>query len=56
MHWNKIEWVNPRSRDEEKNPLCVFLKICFKNKVKTAHWVGHSQLIFLDTDDLFKSK
>ena len=27
-----------------------------KHNNKTAHWVGHSQLIFLDTDDLFKKK
>ena len=27
-----------------KNPFCV----------SSAHWVGHSQLIYLDTDDLFK--
>ena len=26
----------------------------FKNIVRTAHWVGNSQLISLDTDDLFK--
>ena len=25
-----------------------------KNNGKTAHWVGHSQLRSLDTDDLFK--
>ena len=29
------------------------LKIYFKDNVKTAHWVGHSQLRYLDTDDLF---
>ena len=23
IHWNKLEWVNPRSRDEIKNPFCV---------------------------------
>ena len=23
IHWNKLEWVNPRSRDERKNPCCV---------------------------------
>ena len=26
----------------------------FKDKVKTGHWVGQSQLISLDTYDLFK--
>ena len=30
---------------------------CIKRKynIKTAHWVGHSQLISLDTDDFLKS-
>ena len=23
IHWNKLEWVNPRSRDELKNPFFV---------------------------------
>ena len=27
---------------------------CFKDNVKTAHWVGHSKLRSLDIDDLFK--
>ena len=54
-NWNKPEWVNPRSRDERKNPFFVSSKIdIFKDNVKTAHWVGHSQLRYLDTDDLFK--
>ena len=26
MHRNKVEWVNPRSRDERKNPFCVSSK------------------------------
>ena len=54
MHWNKLEWVNPRSRNERKiHFVCLQIK-CFKDNVKPAHWVGHSQLISLDTDDLFK--
>ena len=23
IDWNKLEWVNPRSCDEQKNPFCV---------------------------------
>ena len=30
--------------------LCL-LEQCLKDNNKTAHWVGHSQLKFLDTDD-----
>ena len=26
IHWNKLEWVNPRSRDEQKNQFCVSSK------------------------------
>ena len=33
--------------------VCLLEKI-FKDNVKTAHWVGHSQLIPLDKYDLFK--
>ena len=40
---------------KEKNPFCVSSKInCFKYNVKPAHWVGHSKLRSLDTDNLFK--
>ena len=47
--------MNPRSRDEQKNPFCVSSKTkSFKVNVKPAHWVGHSQLRSLDTDDFFK--
>ena len=53
IHWNKLEWVSPRIRDERKNPFVCHL-IFLKDNVKTAHWVGHYQLISLDTDDLFK--
>ena len=40
----KIEWVNPRIRDERKNPFGESSKKnCFKDNGKTAHWVGHVQ-------------
>ena len=54
MRWNKLEWVNPRSRNEKKTHFVCLLKKCFKDNVKPEHWVGHSQLRSLDTDDLFK--
>ena len=47
--------MNPKSRDERRNPCCVSsFKTHFKDNVKTAHWVGHSQLRSLDKYDLFK--
>ena len=55
IDWNKLECMNPRSRDEIKNPFCVSSKtICFKDNKKSAHWVGHSKLRSLDLDELFK--
>ena len=27
IHWNKLEWVNPRSQDERKTILCVLKKL-----------------------------
>ena len=54
MHWNKLDWVNPMSRDEIKIHLCVFKKTYFKDNDKTTHWVGHSRLRSLDMDEFFK--
>ena len=40
IHWNKIEWVNPRSDTEGNNLFCVSYKtICLKDNNRTAHWV-----------------
>ena len=40
----------------KKNSICVSSKmIVFKDNVKSVHWVGHSQLISLDTYGFFKS-
>ena len=48
--------MNPRSRDETKIHFVCLLKKCLKGNVKTAHWVGHSQVKSLDTDDFLKKK
>ena len=29
IHWNELEWVNPRIRNEGKNTFCVSSKIRF---------------------------
>ena len=45
INWNKLEWVNPRSRIEGKNPFCVLSKkLCLKDNNKTAHRVGPLKL------------
>ena len=55
IHCNTLEWVNPKSRDEIKNPFCVSSKKkSFKDKNEPAHWVGRSKLRSLDIDELFK--
>ena len=57
MHRNKFEWVNPRSRDERKNQLCVSSKnVYIKDNDKPVHWVGNSKSVFLDIDSFFKRK
>ena len=44
IHWNKLEWVNPRSCSEGRNHFCVSSKkLCLKDNNKTAHWVGHKK-------------
>ena len=45
IHWNKLEWVNPRNFSEGNNPFCVSSTIFYlKDNNKTSHWVGHSKL------------
>ena len=57
IHWNKFEWVNPRNRNERKNPFCVSSNFFFlTDNNKTTHWVGNSKLKPLDKNDLFKRK
>ena len=53
IHWNKLKWVNTRSREERKNLFCVS-SIFFKDNNKPEHWVGHSKLGSLDIDEFFK--
>ena len=57
IHWNIIEWVNPRSHLKQKIHFCVSSKQLFlKNNNKTAHWVGHSKLKALDTKYFLQEK
>ena len=46
-------WIQGVAMNGKIYVVCL-LKKCFKDNVKTEHWVGHSQLRSLDTDDLFK--
>ena len=55
INLNELEWVNLRSRIEQKNPLCVsFKNLCLKDNNKNVHWVGHSKFKLLEIIDCFK--
>ena len=56
IHWDKLEWVNPRIRNEKKPTLCAFQKFYLEDNNKTAHWVGHSRLKPLDKEYLSEEK
>ena len=44
IHWNKLKWVNPRSRIEVKNNFFYSNKLCLKDNNKTSHWVFQYKL------------
>ena len=45
LHWNKLEWVNPRSKIKGKKPYSVTSRQFYITKdLRTDHWVGHSLL------------
>ena len=57
MHWNKLEWIDPKSNPKRVKPYSVsstFLNI--SNNDRTAHFVGHSKWKELDIDDFYKRK
>ena len=42
IYWNKLEWVNRRSRIQKKRLVCVsYKRVCLKDNNKTAHCVCH---------------
>ena len=57
MHWNKLEWVDPKSITKRDKHYSVSSKKFYLNKNdRTAHWVGHSKLKELFINDFFKRK
>ena len=57
LHWNKLEWVNPKISTKGINSIQLLKKTFYLNKNdRTAHWVGHSKLKELYINDLFKIK
>ena len=57
LHWNKLEWVDPKSLMKRDKSYSVSSKNIYldKNDIM-AHWVGHSKLKELDTIELFERK
>ena len=50
IHWNKLQWVNPRNCNKRKNLHCVSSKKFYmKDNNKTADWFGQAKLKPLDT-------
>ena len=57
FHWNKLEWINPRSKIKRKQPYSVSSKQFYINKNdRTSHWVGHSDIKELDNNYFFERK
>ena len=43
IHWNKLEWLNPRIHIEKNQDFVSSKTSCLKDNNKTAHWVRHSK-------------
>ena len=57
LHWNKLEWVDPKSTPKRVKPFSVYSKKLYINKTdRAAHFVGHSKLKELDIGDFYKRK
>ena len=55
LHWNKLEWVDPKSTPKRVKPYLVSSKnLYISNNDRTAHFVGHFKLKELDIDDFIK--
>ena len=57
MHWNKLEWVDPKSTLKRVKPFSVSSKTFYiNNNDRTAHFVGRSKLKELDIYGFYKRK
>ena len=55
LHWNKLEWVDPKSTPKIIKPFYVSSKKLYISKSdRAAHFVGRSKLKELDIDDFYK--
>ena len=57
LHWNTLEWVDPKSTPKRVKPFSVSSKEFYiNNNDRTAHFVGHSKLNPLDILGFLKRK
>ena len=57
LHWNMLEWVNPKSTPKQVKPFSVSSnKFYINNNDRTAHFFGHSELGPLDYADFYERK
>ena len=57
LHWNKLEWVDPKSNPKIVKPYSVSSTFLNISKIdRKSHFVGHSILKELDIDDFYKIK
>ena len=57
IHWNKLEWVVPKSCKVRKTPFCKYPhNFYIEYKTTTNHWVGHSLMKPIDVDELFNRR
>ena len=57
FHWNKLEWVDPKSTPKIVKPFSVSSKKLYISKnYRRAHFVGSSQLKELYINDFYKRK
>ena len=55
LHWNKLEWVDPKSCPKIIKPFSVSSKTFYISKNdRKAHFDGYSRLKELDIKDIFK--
>ena len=57
LHWNMLEWVDPKSTTKRVKKKPVYSKKFFiNNKDRTAHFVSHSKLTPLNIVDFYERK
>ena len=56
LHWNKLEWVYPKSNPKIVKHFFVSSKKYISKSYRTAHCFGHSKLKELDINDFYKIK